>query len=66
MKFLCVWLRYYVYVTEQFSQLANGGAKIEIKSYIMRSFFCLGVFSGSVVFGKITAACWSWEEERKL
>ena len=53
-------------------QFVNGGAKISIKSYFMRSFFCLNVFISSVVLGKIasirsklpTAACWSWEEKR--
>ena len=31
------------------------GAKISIKSYFMRSFFCLSVFSSSEVLGKITS-----------
>ena len=50
------------------------GAKISIKSYFMRSFFFLSVFSSSEVLAKITfirsklptAACWSWEKTRKL
>ena len=53
---------------EQFCRLANEGAKISIKSYFLRSFFFLSVFSGSQVLAKITsirsklltAACWSW------
>ena len=62
-----------VLLCEQFCQFANGGAKISIKSYFMRSFFfCLSVFSSSEVLGKITSirsklptsACWSWEEKR--
>ena len=57
----------------QFCQFVNGGAKISIKFYFMRSFyFCLSVFSSSEVLGKITsiqsklpaAACWSQEEKR--
>ena len=45
---------------------------ISIKSYFMRSFYFLSVFSSSEVLAKITsirsklptAACWSWEEKR--
>ena len=56
----------------QFCRFVNGGAKISIKSYFMRSFFFLSVFSSSKVLGKITsirsklptAACWSREEKR--
>ena len=56
----------------QFCRFANGGAKISIKSFFMRSFFCLIVFRSSEVLGKITsirsklptAACWSREEKR--
>ena len=55
---------------EQFCRFANEGAKISIKSYFMRSFFFLCVFSSSEVLGKITsirsklptAACWSRQE----
>ena len=55
----------------RFANLANGGAKISIKSYFTRSFF-LSVFSSSEVLGKNatirsklpTAACWSREEKR--
>ena len=36
-RFLCVWLFFYV---SNFANLANGGDKISIKSYFMRSFFC--------------------------
>ena len=47
-RFLCVSLFYYV------SNFA--GAKISIKSCLMRSFFfCLGVFSSSELLGKITS-----------
>ena len=61
-----------VLLCEQFCRFANGGAKISIKSYFMRSFFCLSVFSSSEVLAKITsirsklqtAACWSREEMR--
>ena len=57
---------------EQFCRFANEGAKISIKSYFMRSFFFLSVFSSSQVLAKITsvrsklltAACWSREEKR--
>ena len=50
-----------VLLSEQFCPFANGGAKISIKSYSMRSFFfCLSVLSSSKVF----AACWSREEKR--
>ena len=57
---------------EQFCRFANGGAKISISSYFMRSFFFLSVFSISEVLGKITsirsklstAACWSQEEKK--
>ena len=57
---------------EQFCRFANEGAKISIKSYFMRSFFFLSVFSSSEVLAKITsirsklptAACWSREEKR--
>ena len=56
----------------QFCRFANGGAKISIKSYFMRSLFSLSVFSSSEVLGKVTsigsklptAAYWSWEEKR--
>ena len=46
-----------VLVCEQFCRLANGGAKISIKSYFIRSFFffCLSVFSSSEVLGRITS-----------
>ena len=62
-----------VLLCKQFCRFTNGGAKISIKSYFMRSFiFCLSVFSSSEVLGKITsiwnklptAACWSREEKR--
>ena len=36
-------------------QFVNGRAKISNKSYSMRSFCCLNVFSSSVVLGKITS-----------
>ena len=65
-----------VLLCEQFCRFANEGAKISIKSYFMRSFFCLSVFSSSEVLGKITsirsklvlptAACWSREEKLAL
>ena len=50
---------------EQFCRFASEGAKISIKSYFMRSFFSLSVFSSSDVLAKIpsirsklpTAAC---------
>ena len=60
---------------EQFCRFANEGAKISIKSYFMRSFFFLSVFSSGEVLAKITsirsklptAACLSREKkERKL
>ena len=35
---------------EQFCRFVNEGAKISIKSYFMRSFFILSVFSSSEVF----------------
>ena len=68
-EILCVWLLYHV---SDFYRFANGGAKISIKSYFMRSFFFLSVFSSRQVLGKITsipsklptAACWSREEQR--
>lgn len=44
-----------VLLCEQFCRFAYGGAKISIKSYFMRSFFCLSVFSSSEVLGKITS-----------
>ena len=45
-----------VLLCEQFCRFANGGAKISIKSYFMRSFFfCLSEFSSSEVLGKITS-----------
>ena len=61
-----------VLLCEQFCRFTNRGAKISIKSYFMRSFFCLSVFSTSEVLGKVTsirsklptAACWSREEKR--
>ena len=40
---------------EQLCQFANGSAKISIKSYFMRSFFFLSVFSSSEVLDKITS-----------
>ena len=65
-RFLCVWLFYCPFV--------NGGAKISIKFFFMRSFLfcCFSVFRSSEVLGKITsnqsklptAACWSREEKR--
>ena len=64
-----------VLLCEQFCRFSNGGAKVSIKSYFMRSFFCLSVFSSREVLGKITsirsklptAACWSsGRKERKL
>ena len=64
-----------VLLCERFCRFANGGAKVSIKSYFMRSFFCLSVFRSSQVLGKITsirsklptAACWSsGRKERKL
>ena len=63
-----------VLLCEQFCRFVNGGAKILIKFYFMRSFFFyLSVFSSSEVLGKITfirsklptAACWSREDYRK-
>ena len=42
--FLCL----AVLLCEQLCRFANGGAKTSIKSYFMRSFFCLSVFSSSV------------------
>ena len=59
-RFICVW------------QLYFAGAKISIKSYFMRSFQFLSLFSISEVLGKITsirsklptAACWSREEKK--
>ena len=61
-----------VLLCEQFCRFAIGGAKISIKSYFMRSFVFLSVFSSSEELGKITsirsklptAACWSREEKR--
>ena len=63
-----------VLLCEQFCRFANGGAKISIKSYFMRSIFVFSgsVFSSSEVLGKITsirsklptAVCWSREEKR--
>ena len=61
-----------VLLCEQFCRFANGGAKVSIKSFFMRSFFCPSVFSSSEVLSKITsirnklptAACWSREEMR--
>ena len=58
-----------VLLFEQFFRFLNGGAKISIKSFFMKSVFCLSVFSSSEVLGKIssiriklpTAACWSPE-----
>ena len=58
---------------EQFCRFANGGAKISIKSYFMRSFFCFSVFSSSEVLGKITsiqsklptAACGLWKKREE-
>ena len=44
-----------VLLCELFCRFANEGAKISIKSYFMRSFFCLSVFSSSEVLGKITS-----------
>ena len=69
-RFLC--LAVAVLLCEQICRFAYGGAKISIKSYFMRSFFCLSVFSSSGVLGKITsirsklptAACWCQEEKR--
>ena len=66
-RFFCVWLFYYV--SNFADNFANGGARISIKFYFMRSFFCLSVFSSCEVLGKITsiqsklqtAACWSRE-----
>ena len=57
---------------EQFCRFANGGARISIKSFFMRSFSFVSVYSSSEVLGKITsirsklptAACWSLEEKR--
>ena len=48
-RFLAALLR------EQFCRFANEGAKISIKSYFMRSFFSLSVFSSSEVLVKITS-----------
>ena len=58
-----------VLLYEQFCLFVNGGVKISIKPYFMRSF---SVFSSSEELGKIssiwskllTAACWSQEEKR--
>ena len=44
-----------VLLCEQFCRFVNGGAKISIKSYFIRSFFCLSVFTSSEVLGKITS-----------
>ena len=44
-----------VLLCEQFCRFVNGGAKISINSYFMRSFLCLSVFSSSEVLGKITS-----------
>ena len=57
---------------QEFCRFANGGAKISIKSYFMRSFQFLSLFSISEVLGKITSirsklpttACWSREEKK--
>ena len=60
---------------EQFCRFANEGAKISIKSYFMRAFVFLSVFSSSEVLAKITSirsklqtsACWPrGKKERKL
>ena len=40
---------------DQFCPFTNEGAKISIKSYFMRSFFFLSVFSSSEVLAKITS-----------
>ena len=40
---------------ELFCRFANEGAKISIKSYFIRSFFFLSVFSSSEVLAKITS-----------
>ena len=37
-----------VLLCEQFCRLANGGAKISIKFYFMRSFFFVSVYSAAV------------------
>ena len=65
-RFLCL----AALLCEQFCRFANGGTKISIKSYFMRSFF-LSVFSSSEVLANITsirsklptAACWSREKK---
>ena len=70
-RFWCVWLLYYV------SNFADSRMKVPrypiwIKSYFMRSFFFLSVFSSSEVLAKITsirsklrtAACWSRGKKR--
>ena len=44
-----------VLLCEQFCRFANGGAKISIKSYFMKTYFCLIVSSSSEVLGKITS-----------
>ena len=46
-----------VLLCEQFCRMANGCAKMSIKSYFMRQliFFCLNVFSSSEVLGKVTS-----------
>ena len=55
---------------EQFCRFANEGAKISIKSYFMRSFFFLSVFSEVLaqitsIGSKLpTAACWSRAKKR--
>ena len=71
------WFRQEIFVfgcsiMQQFCRFANEGVKISIKSYFMRSFFFLSVFSSSEVLAKITAirsklpaaACWCREEKR--
>ena len=50
-----MFMRLAVLLCEQFCRIVNGGAKTSIKSYFMRSYFCLSVFSSSEVLGKITS-----------
>ena len=69
-KFLCVWqLNYVSNFTDSRMKVPT---EISIKSYFMRSFFFLSVFSSSQLLAKITsirsellsAAWWSREEKR--
>ena len=48
-----------VLLCEQLCRFANGGAKTSIKSYFMRSFFCLSVFSRKKREETVKATCFS-------